>query len=961
MSSSSADALEARIPGAFPEPADGTTQVSTPQSLAQRLFERRAEYTRPRAIRIKVGTWNVGGLKDTDKDLATWFVNSEVHQPSTSATAGDTDDPEDDSQALVRDGQVGIYALGLQEIVDVSSAAEALRPYADPTVPNRWKNSMQSALPPGYQLIAEQQLVGLLLLIYAAPAAVPHIKSVSTTSVGTGLMGYMGNKGAVAARIVLGETTRLVFINSHLAAGADKAALDRRNWDASQIVSRIRFSPIPDATGSSQGTSEGMGDEDVAFWFGDLNYRLEGIPGEDVRRLLSIHTRTLGLDAEVETASHASSDASLSTASRAASSEEFSENDIEIPPELDPASLQTTLSSLLSHDELHQSQKAGKAFHDGWEEPPIRFLPSYKYDVGKVGVFDSSDKRRGPSWCDRILYRTKASKDQYDARAREREEARRRDEELKARGVDRAGEDEEEVLYDYDPAADGDGDATPDDFESGHESEPEPTVGSEGYDRRLIVERYGTHLDIVSSDHKPLDAVFLLTFDAVVPPLKAAVRQDVAKELDRLENEQRPSVTVVVERSSMAVAQDEFAGADFGDVCYLKPSRRHVTIANTGRVPATIWMTGNTPTWLTVRFDKPADDALKGNNHGPSARYTVEPGEACSVELEVHVAAMETVRLLNKGKMSLDDVLVLHVAGGRDYFLAVRGRWLPSSFGRSIDALVRVPPGGIRKRQPRPTVLEEAVMWSVPREIFRLCEAIEQLVERTLAEWAMTAREPERAPWYNNAGWPFVKDPRYFANNAHEEELMLICEALDCGTCFNSAFEPNTTPMQKLELLSEVLLRFLKSLEDGVVTEAMWRTLDDGFATRTKSRRSSDDEKMWALEVLSSAPHHSASFLMLMTTLDRVASEICNAATQKQNATLSNIELPRSPQVSVRRGTLSKAPEIATRQLIALNYATVFADAIFRLPQMERPGDRENAARKDRVIDMMQLFLIDGH
>ena len=40
-----------------------------------------------------------------------------------------------------------------------------------------------------------------------------------------------------------------------------------------------------------QGSEEKIGDEDFAFWFGDLNYRLDDVPGEDVRRLLLLHTR----------------------------------------------------------------------------------------------------------------------------------------------------------------------------------------------------------------------------------------------------------------------------------------------------------------------------------------------------------------------------------------------------------------------------------------------------------------------------------------------------------------------------------------------------------------------------------------------------------------------------------------------------------------------------------------------
>lgn len=44
-------------------------------------------------------------------------------------------------------------------------------------------------------------------------------------------MGVIGNKKVITAYLVLKETTQLIFINSYLAVGADKAALNRRNWD----------------------------------------------------------------------------------------------------------------------------------------------------------------------------------------------------------------------------------------------------------------------------------------------------------------------------------------------------------------------------------------------------------------------------------------------------------------------------------------------------------------------------------------------------------------------------------------------------------------------------------------------------------------------------------------------------------------------------------------------------------
>lgn len=486
----STERLDASIPGAFLDPrSPSAASVTTQQtSLSQALYDRRAEYTRPQTVRIKVGSWNTAAQKGTELDIGKWFVKGRgveealaglgVSDPGYHAKGGREtiaaqearhdprmpSVPHHDTGAIPGGEEIDIYVLGLQEIVDITSPTEALRPYTDPSTVNKWKASLEAALPEGYKLVADQQLIGLWLAIYASPEILPQIKSVSTTSVGTGLMGYMGNKGAVTTRMVLGETTRLVFINSHLAAGADKAALDRRNWDAAQIASRTRFDPIVDGLGAPQTSGDGLGDEDFAFWFGDLNYRLQGMPGDDVRRLLTIHTEDMDKE---ESKGRPSTSGDSGYGSKRSSGQIH--DVVPAPDELDPASLQTTISSLLPHDELHKMMKEGKAFHDGWEEGPIQFLPSYKYDIGKVGVFDSSEKRRCPSWCDRIIYRTRASKQQYEARVMEREAARQRDEDMSSKGLDVPGD--YDVMYEYDPETDGE---TYDEYDENETPEPEP-------------------------------------------------------------------------------------------------------------------------------------------------------------------------------------------------------------------------------------------------------------------------------------------------------------------------------------------------------------------------------------------------------------------------------------------------------------------------------------------------------
>lgn len=932
-------------------------------------------------------------MKGVEQDIGAWFINGKGIEQSLAGLGvedADTTDalpkesieaqearasplaptvPHHDTKAVPGNEDVGLYVLGLQEVVDIASASEALRPYTDPSVANNWKTSVAAALPNSYRLVAEQQLLGLLLLIYASPEVQPHVKAVSTTSVGTGLMGYMGNKGAVTARIVLGETTRLVFVNSHLAAGADKTSLERRNWDASQITSRTRFDPITDAMGLNQGHGEGIGDEDFAFWFGDLNYRLEGMPGDDIRRLLTVHTK----QHEQDTGNDSKESASVSGDSGYSSRK--SEDAVPLPPDLDPASLQTTINCLLPHDELKQQQKLGKAFHDGWQEGPIRFLPTYKYDVGKVAVFDSSEKRRCPSWCDRILYRTRASRHEYNLRAKEREEARRKDEEMKAKGLDHAADDED-VLYDYDPENDGDKNDDYNEYDEYNEDQdPEPEIvpTRAGFSDEFVLETYTPHMRVISSDHKPLEAVFSLKYDAVIPELKTAIHQEVAKELDRQENEGRPSITMVVDRSAAAnnpeskeLSENSFEGADFGDVVFAKSKRRNLTIANTGRVPATFGFTnrpvdndqreGAFPPWLSVKFDRDPDPPSKLPNEGLEQQYTLEPADVCNIELKLKIDSLDTVRNLNEETSHLDEVLVLRVRDGRDHFLPLRAHWQPSALSRTVDKLIKIPEGGIRKLQGQKPD-HNGVRWSVPRELFRLTEAIEDMTERALAEWEMTGHEGDKynAPWQHNAAWPFSSHD----NERDEEAFAGIFDALDCDEPFDLAFPPGMLLRMKLEHLADALLLFLESLQDGIITKSLWERLEEGIATRERSKQllAADDEKMWALEILATAPNHNASFLLIVSMLQNTTNQLAEATKPDVPGTRTSTDLPASPRASVRRRTLSKVPNIALRQLIHRNYATIFSDVLFRISNMDRLKEREKAVKKERTVRIVELFL----
>jgi len=1019
--------------------------TSSPQSLSKAVHARRAEYTRPQKIRVKIGSWNVAACPGTEKDLAGWFVEgkgidkrlaglqvaegiedngSQEYIESVDAQEArwkkkQSTIPRGDEGTIAGGDDIGIYVLGLQEVVDLTSAREYIgRVYTDPEPTAKWRKALTDSIPPGYVLISEQQLSGLLLFIFASPTIAPTISSVSTVSVGTGIMGYLGNKGAVTTRIVLGETTRLVFVNSHLASGTDPAHLDRRCWDVAQILQRTHFEPISWA-GVLDDTQEGIGDEDFAFWFGDLNFRLDGLPGDDIRRLLMLHTKgeyDLGsksrnkIDGELD-------DADGPIVIRSVDSDSDSEGDMpktntsdrsdgsstDLPdpddfiqdPSQDPASLQATLDSLLPHDQLRHVQKKRKAFHDGWREGPITFLPTYKYDVGSMGMFDSSEKKRAPSWCDRILFRTRRDKAEYDGKVKEEALARIKDDEMKARGIDHAGDDED-VLFDYNPDEDGAEEAANneyDEYDEGGDDAGQAVITKEGFVDRIHLDVYTSHQRVLSSDHKPLDAVFTLEYDAVVPQLKSKIQQEVARELDRAENEGRPGITVVVDSSPDSpqtdgpsdgptprrVSTGSAEGVEFGHVAFLERKSRSLTIANTSAVHTTFAFVDKpsvsgedriAPPWLSVYFVGSASDEDERAKKDLKREVTLEPGDAVNVTLEVFIDDISLVKELNQGKAQLDDVLVLRVTDGRDHFLPIRGTWQQSCLGRSIDELIRVPEGGVRAlRPPRHgsgahVNRGSEVCWSAPRELFKLTEAVELLTDRVIADSNMldNAHLPLEAP-----GWPFSEHSWTLQDkSARETRKRFVLEALDSDKSLNDSFPPELPSREKLEIMAEVLLLFIGSLTDGIISESLWTGLDHDMVARgTKQLTDPEEIKTWVLDVLSAAPNHNISFVFLTSMLCRVASELAPVPKfswkeQVAGSARSSMEtMRRSLSWKGKAPPLPSDPGVVRRQAVEKAYAEVFTSVVFRAPAAPMK-EKERRALEEKRRDILEAFLKGG-
>ncbi len=113
-----------------------------------------------------------------------------------------------------------IYALGFQEVVPLTAASM----FAERLDFSEWKRHIETVLKPGeYIQIGQEYLVGVLLVLYVRCDQLKYITDLEFDSVGVGLLGVAGNKGAVSFRFQYHDTT-ICIVNSHLAASQNNVS-----------------------------------------------------------------------------------------------------------------------------------------------------------------------------------------------------------------------------------------------------------------------------------------------------------------------------------------------------------------------------------------------------------------------------------------------------------------------------------------------------------------------------------------------------------------------------------------------------------------------------------------------------------------------------------------------------------------------------------------------------------------
>nr|XP_031320667.1 type II inositol 1,4,5-trisphosphate 5-phosphatase isoform X6 [Camelus dromedarius] len=284
--------------------------------VKSQLMQKEEDYTYIQSFRFFVGTYNVNG--QSPKDCLRPWLSDGIQAPD-------------------------VYCVGFQEL-DLSKEAFF---FHDTPKEEEWFKAVSDSLHPDakYAKVKLIRLVGIMLLLYVKQEHAAHISEVEAETVGTGIMGRMGNKGGVAIRFQF-HNTSICVVNSHLAAHTEE--YERRNQDYKDICSRMQFCQLdpslPPLTISKH---------DVILWLGDLNYRIEELDVEKVKKLIE----------------------------------------------------EKAFQTLYAYDQL-RAQVAAKAVFEGFEEGELTFQPTYKYDTGS-NDWDTSEKCRAPAWCDRVLWKGK--------------------------------------------------------------------------------------------------------------------------------------------------------------------------------------------------------------------------------------------------------------------------------------------------------------------------------------------------------------------------------------------------------------------------------------------------------------------------------------------------------------------------------------------------------------------------
>ena len=219
-----------------------------------------------------------------------------------------------------------------------------------------WKDSVakhlnRDILQPKYQLLSMKSMWAIHLIIFVKSELILEITEVQTSNVATGLLGKLGNKGAVGCGFVYRAVNRFAFVSSHLAARVTR--IPERESNFMDIVSGLKL-------GGNE-SIDFLHNFDHVFWLGDLNYRVD--MGE--HGTLKEFEKCVAL------------------------------------------SKQKRIDQLIPYDQLAVLMHGNYSVFTGFQEGKITFPPTYRMERGNANISNYNNKKnQNPSWTDRVLWRS---------------------------------------------------------------------------------------------------------------------------------------------------------------------------------------------------------------------------------------------------------------------------------------------------------------------------------------------------------------------------------------------------------------------------------------------------------------------------------------------------------------------------------------------------------------------------